>query len=110
MIKRVFKYLEIMIIIFAIAFFIIQAFSSPRFAHFEDEDYTVLFRNAESLNYLFRTSIFLVTSTILIWRLVKPNKVLRIISLTIVLVTVIIVVLDTKGLIDYYQVFSIRKF
>jgi len=110
MIKRVLKYIEFVIIISAVAFFIIQAFSRPRFIHFEDENFTVLFRNAESVNYLFRTFIFLVTLIILIWRLVKPNKVLRIISLAIVLITLIIVVLDTKGLIDYYQVFSIRKF
>jgi len=110
MISKLIKYIEFAIISFTIALFIVLAFRGPRFLNSEDTKFDAAFESAESINYLFRTSLFLILPSILIWRLVRPNKILKIVSLFIVIIGWAIFLMDLEGILHYHDIFVLRKF
>ena len=110
MINRLIKYTEIALISLTTALFVVLAFKGPRFLNSENTNFDAAFESAESINYLFRTLLFLILPSILIWRLARPNKMLKILSLFIVIITWAIFLLDLKGILHYQDIFILRKF
>ncbi len=110
MITKLIKYIELAFISATILLFVILAFKGPQFTDFENSYINESFKSAESVNYLFRTTLFLILPIILIWRLARPNKALRVLSLIIGFLALIIFILDVNGFLDYYDILEIRKF
>lgn len=107
---KLIRHTELIVLYMTIAFFFIIAFKQPRIIYFENTDYERLYKEAEAINYLFRTIVLLIIPIILIWRLIRPNDALRIISMIIVLITFIILILDFNGIVDYYRIFAIKNY
>jgi hypothetical protein len=107
---KVLRLLEYGLLIINSIWLVIIGFSSPRFINIEDPYINETFKQAESINYLFRTAIIFILVILIIWRLFRPSKVMRVISMIIFLVTLIFTILDFTNLIDYRDILILKKF
>lgn len=103
------KITEYIIVSTSLIWLVILAFNEPKLMEFENPYFNDSFQKAETVNYLFRTAIFILLSIFFVWRLIKPNKTLRIFCLFVFIILLIFTILDLAGILDYTQIIMIKR-